>query len=397
MMELYPFQKLDKLIMETLFGQPRKKLNESSESFRPLPNRTNEQLQVIQNYLAHLPLQIKSHKKLKKTLQHHYDCFSSWHSLLSSQRTSESRKTSGIHPELIHVLKELILFMEYTFKNYISSQAKVSAVFLESVQQLIHVQLPEVMQKLQTEQIPEELRDLVVFRLKRFADFDFQRASVSYNATLYKKNLIEKLGDLSLDTPSECFFSPLDFVLIYLNYNSKTYCNHLCMRIHRFVQEAPETPEQLLKLEFVKKTFFQLQKREDLILNPNYFGLRELIENWFLQETKFLNKKLQGIQAREESFTKLLPVDKKAERKKIKFNLSADQLALFLRAMQETRLLAGPSRRQVYHRIVPFLSSANREVLSSESLRSKSYAMETKDKEKVISTLDNLKKAIQAF
>src|SRR5690606_18034079 len=62
--------------------------------------------------------------------------------------------------------------------------------------------------------------------------------------------------------------------------------------------------------------------------------------------------------------------------------LSTDQIALILRAATELRILKARSLNDMFKTIVPHLSTPHKENLSYDSMRSKSYVAEEKDKEK---------------
>jgi tRNA(His) 5'-end guanylyltransferase len=82
---------------------------------------------------------------------------------------------------------------------------------------------------------------------------------------------------------------------------------------------------------------------------------------------------------------------------KVLCKLSTDQTALILRASDELKILIARSMNQVFKTIVPFLSTPNKIELSYDSMRSKSYVAEERDKELAINALECIIKKIKSY
>ena len=82
---------------------------------------------------------------------------------------------------------------------------------------------------------------------------------------------------------------------------------------------------------------------------------------------------------------------------KLQCNISADQLAIYLRLIDEEHLVSARSLNQVYQTIVPFLSTKHRTDLSPSSVRVKSYHPEGPDKDKVINALKRMVERVKEY
>ncbi|KFF13754.1 hypothetical protein [Flavobacterium hydatis] len=82
---------------------------------------------------------------------------------------------------------------------------------------------------------------------------------------------------------------------------------------------------------------------------------------------------------------------------KVLCKLSTDQTALILRASDELKILMSKSMNHLFKTIVPFLSTPNRTDLSYDSMRSKAYVAEERDKEIAIDTLERMIKQIKEY
>jgi hypothetical protein len=153
------------------------------------------------------------------------------------------------------------------------------------------------------------------------------------------------------------------------------------------------------KLLFYFKEFNQIHSKDGVILNPHHKDLKTVLSDWFKHEMKYLEKKLHF------SVVPLLPIDRKqnqtalinTKNDKVLCKLSTDQTALLLRASDELKILIAKSMNHVFKTIVPFLSTPNKADLSYDSMRSKSYVAEERDKKIVIETLERMIKQIKEY
>lgn len=88
-----------------------------------------------------------------------------------------------------------------------------------------------------------------------------------------------------------------------------------------------------------------------------------------------------------------LPEDKH----KVLCTLSADQIALILRAADESQILKARSMNAVFKFIIPYLSTPYKETLSAAAVRSKAYNPEEADREAAVEALRKIIKKIQGY
>ncbi len=124
--------------------------------------------------------------------------------------------------------------------------------------------------------------------------------------------------------------------------------------------------------------------------------LHKQVSNWFTQEVFYLEKQvhysiipLKGVEVSKEVVQK--------EKTKLLSVLSVDQMALILRAADDLKIVMARSLNSVFKNIVPYLSTPYQENISYDSMRSKSYSAEMRDKEIVIETLQQMIKIINEY
>jgi len=81
----------------------------------------------------------------------------------------------------------------------------------------------------------------------------------------------------------------------------------------------------------------------------------------------------------------------------ISCNMSADQIALFLRAIDDARLVSAKSMSHVFRTIVPFLSTRHKKVLSYKAVRSKAYQPEENDRIATIQAMEKIIEMIKGY
>ena len=82
---------------------------------------------------------------------------------------------------------------------------------------------------------------------------------------------------------------------------------------------------------------------------------------------------------------------------KVLCTLSADQIALILRAADESQILKARSMNAVFKFIIPFLSTPHKESLSAAAVRSKAYNPEEGDRDAAVAALQKIIRKIQGY
>ncbi|MFI5162347.1 MAG: hypothetical protein ACHQHN_13795 [Sphingobacteriales bacterium] len=92
-----------------------------------------------------------------------------------------------------------------------------------------------------------------------------------------------------------------------------------------------------------------------------------------------------------------LSEDLSGESFKVLCKLSADQLAILIKALDDAHVIVAKSASMIFRSVVPFLSTERKEHLSWASLRSSSYRAEATDKAAAIDALERMIKKIKEY
>jgi hypothetical protein len=82
---------------------------------------------------------------------------------------------------------------------------------------------------------------------------------------------------------------------------------------------------------------------------------------------------------------------------KLLFNLSVDQIAIITRAAFDTKVLKSKSLNELFRCIASHISTNQRTDVSYKSMRSKSYSIESIDKEVVLNVLQDIAEAVRSY
>ncbi len=396
----YPLEWLDLLITVTL--------NPAKTNIRAI---TDAQLQNITNRLPEEFLKLKCLIKTQffavskeseielLIKQYHSSLIILLNQTFENKRTEEPKKTTlkNTYKAFLSNIDELLSFIETTFAEYLSPEEKVPETYLSVTRKELRKKIDKIKAKYELDTNP--CLDIVLKRLYRFTDNTCLRYQVAFRDIFYKKDLVRGLEEINCNIENRNSFSILDQLLIYLNFNSKSYINLLTDRLAKCINGYKDPIERMDRLHYYYKAFNQLHRKPGMILNPNYHDLETVLGNWFTQEILYLEKKLHlsvvPLQSKKEN-----PVDKQAiakEKQKVLCMLSTDQMGLILRASDELRILVAKSMSQVFKTIVPHLSTPYKEDLSYDGMRSKSYVAEERDKQIAIETLERIIKKIKEY
>jgi citrate lyase gamma subunit len=165
----------------------------------------------------------------------------------------------------------------------------------------------------------------------------------------------------------------------------------------------------------VSKYFDALQNLRDAILsyrdNPAFQpeqlqGLDGLLYNCLKDLLSFIEKRFGAyikltapnaplVQGRMELLQKQTSTGE--DKHKVLCTLSADQIALILRAADESQILKARSMNAVFKFIIPYLSTPHKENLSASAVRSKAYNPEEADRDAAVEALHRIIKKIQGY
>lgn len=398
MSEIYPLEWLDILILQTL--NPKKSdLSKLSENdFSLISENLLEESLKIQVGIKTRIFALRKKREIQLLIKkYHSSLIFLLDSIFENQKDLQinSRYLSEVIETLIAVLEELLLFVENRFQYYLSLDERMPITYLM-------VSRKELLSKINTiknrkdiavhdgKSVEIAINEVFIWTESNKTD------KITYRQMIYMRELLHVLDNLEYLDVKQTYFSPLEELLIGLNFNCLNYINYLIERINESISSNELKSIKLNELLCWYKKFNQLYINENITFDPSFQNIKDVLDNWFIYEIEYLQRQTEIIV--DVKSVQLIKQKSRIQKvNKIECDLSVDQLGLILRAADEVRILKARSMNLVFQKIVPHLSTPLRKDLSYQSVRSKSYNAEERDKEIAILSLEKIIKKIRTY
>ena len=399
MIKTHPLEWLDSLILQTF--DPKNTTSSSiSESTLSLTSENiAKESQKIQIQLKNEVFSLRKKRQIRLLIRKYHSTL-----IFLLDNVIENRKNTIFNaPNLstsidtiISALEELLSFIEIRFATYLSLDERVPITYLIVSRNELHLKLEKLQRKKWQNEIHQNIMESVISVLYQLIQSN-RGYKITYRHILYQKELFKSIDDFDESEKSVDIYTSLDELLIRLNFNAQVYITCLINRIVSNLDMQTTLTDRMSKLLFIFKEFRQLYSNESIMFEPSQQNIKSVLHNWFKHEVAYLEREIElnassriGVQTKHIEGTVALD-------NKIECILSTDQMGLILRATDESRILKARSMSQIFKTIVPYLSTPFKKDLSYQSVRSKSYNAEERDKEIAIQTLEKIIKKIKSY
>lgn len=359
-------------------------------------NSIDDEKNKLMTSIKNLVFRIDDESKIKTTVELYY---SSLIVLLDQAMKNQIQNSKypylkEISEDVIDFTNEILSLLENRFGNYLDNRKRLPNAYLVPVRKKLLTRIDVIEQQLNNYPKCKPAAGIAIQVLKNFLNCPLSEHSFTFQEIDYIKELclemecIEYLGNSK-------FFSRLDELLIYMNFNSRRYLDNLTQRLTSEISSCEKRDDKMEGLLFFFKSFKQLPRKTEVVFNPKQPDLKKSVTNWFQEEITYLEKKSDFSTGSTNLKSQNVQADN--PKKKVTCTLSTDQTGLILRAADELRILLAKSMSEVFKTIVPHLSTPYKKDLSYDGMRSKSYAAEERDKQIAIQTLQRIIKKIEEY
>lgn len=302
----------------------------------------------------------------------------------------------NIGTTIIAVLEDLLSFVENRFYKYLSLDERVPITYQIVSKREILSKLDSIKKNILTSSDTQEPLQLVISKLYQKVRSEHTHKS-TYREIVYRKELLNALASDALPIVKSTIYSVADQILISFNFNCQEYSAYLKNKILNQLDHYTTLGDKFAAILRVYNEFGQHNCKPKRMFDPQEPNLKEVLITWFQHEIRYLE---QQIKSREEEVLDSAPkssITAIESNFKMECDLSCDQIALILRAADESRVVKARSMSQVFKSIVPYLSTPFKKELSYQSVRSKSYNAEDRDKVVAIRTLEKMITKINSY
>ncbi|CAC9974416.1 hypothetical protein [Flavobacterium panici] len=396
MNKIYPLEWFDLIISQTL--APERLITEkmSKQDFTTISEHIEKESKNIQNYLKREIFLLRRKREVRlQVRKYHSTVIYLLDIIIEYQKPNilHNSQLSSLYELFQTKLEELLSIIESRFSDFLSLDERVPITYLMLSRSELELKLKKVSAKSYAG-LNGRIAQIVVKNLSQFLE-TFSGKKITYRQLLYQKELLMGIKNIG-KTVDVNLFSSIEKLLIEKNFNSSEYVDYMIEQINNEIDEKDSIPYRITKLLFLQKEFERIYSNENISFDPSRNNIKADLGNWFKQEIYFLERKFElSIKADVEGINDSTQnADKDS---KIECDLSADQLALILRAADESRIVKARSMNYFFRMIIPYLSTPYKKELSYQSVRSKSYSAEDRDKDIAVQTLEKIIKKINTY
>ncbi|WP_343748172.1 hypothetical protein [Fluviicola sp.] len=263
------------------------------------------------------------------------------------------------------------------------------AIFAEGVCKEVSAKV-EILEK-RTARYPHSrpIIEMLLDKLRRFANGDALKADVKL--IIYHRDLAQRLERIDWENHKIDVFAPVDEVLIYMNYNSKSYISMLQLWLRKRIQMAGSLSLKLQKLNLFSTHFLQLHRKPDVKLHPDHLDITDALDHWFSLEKGYIENEWEILEKAQESKVETHNMER------IKWLLPSDQLAILIRAGFDAGIISAKSMNSLYQQLIKYCSSIQKDHLSPSAVRSSAYNPEQVTKDLLLEWLKKVMKWIDGY
>lgn len=395
----YPLEWFDSLILQTFHPVSTNIDSLTDSEIKVITDNISKESIKIQVHIKNEVFSLKKKRHIRVTVrQYHSTLIFLLDSIMEnrSEKVIQSEKIRKLADLIISSLDYLISFIEDRFSYYLSLDERVPVTYLIVCRKELSLKLQRI-NKRTFNSLQDKMTIKAVVKILQNAIESDNGKKLTYRRILYFRELLKLLEEHNDEMENPSIFTPLDELLIDHNFNSVQYISILTERMTEQIYNVEKQNGKLNLLLLFFKDFKQLHSNVKITFDASHQNIKDVLENWFVSEISFLQNK-DEIEAQDISSSKKNGNPSHlADQNKIQCTLSSDQMGLILRATDETRILKARSMSLIFKTIVPYLSTPFKRNLSYQSVRSKSYNPEEKDKEFVIKTLERIIKHIKEY
>lgn len=308
----------------------------------------------------------------------------------------ENLEKSNILPVLQVVmacLQDLRSFFKTNYGKYLSEEQSLPITDLVKFRDEIVADRQAILEKLYATGNGDEVSSIVMEALDLFVDKIDRRESISEREVIYHKSIIRDIKNYKGQETALSNCPSLHELLVYWNLNSRACIRYFSLGMEAIMKSSESVDDQLEFMRLQLKNINTLPMMPDFIYDPNYPSMKAYFGDYIVNEIEYLEKKRIGFQPNESYNAE----KNKTAPYKITCALSADQIALFLRAAKDMNLIVARSVSSVFNSVVPFLSTQKETDLSPDSVRIKSYQGEQRDKDILVEALEKMIEQVKGY
>jgi hypothetical protein len=274
--------------------------------------------------------------------------------------TPASQNIARLHDAISQHLQGTLDFIENFFGNYFDRNEKVPEPYFRIAREDLKKQLKRIKNAVsQQGNIDTALIDIISESFNHLLGNEI--IAISYSRLTYFKTL---LNELHMQKTLQSTKAIID-ALHYMNFNEDNFIAYEYEWLKHITDHLATNKDKVIALRFEQKNINQLPLKLNCCYNPNMPPLREQINGWIDEETKYLD----NLQTPEKAEGKISEHDDK-----IHTSLSVAKLALIIRLLVIDKIIINRTVAPMLRIAAKIFTTLQREEISFGSLETKYHA-----------------------
>lgn len=271
-------------------------------------------------------------------------------------------------------LEKLLRFIEKEYNIYLNVNIQIPYRSQLVKEYEITDKLNELKSRLLGSKINDDLLKLVYEPLLKISTINIQEKLTYYDFNYCTDFILILHHQLDFENITE---ESITNCLFDLNFNSLQFFDCLVVDISKELNEAENNIQKIDILYLELKKYNQKQTRNFTRYNQKVPSIKEQIINWIEEEIEYLTKKIK-LEANQ--FT---AISNNEEKIKFLTSLSVAQLCYFFALLLESGIIEHKNHTDIFRFIADNFKTSNTNKISTDSIKSKYYNIETSTKNAV--------------
>ncbi|MFH7018598.1 hypothetical protein [Flavobacterium sp. FlaQc-47] len=396
---IYPFEWLETIIFKTLSPKLNNAISLSADNLYDISEDVVTESHKVQMHIKNEIFSLKKKRQIRLTVRKYHSTLIFLLDNIMDRRNNDTFQSAQLLSTIdiiISSLDELLSFIEARFSYFLSLDERVPVTYLIVSRRELQLKLNRIKSIELRNEFDKISMSNIIAELTSIIEVS-NNIKFTYRQILYLRDILKSLELLDYSIVPTSIFSALDELLVSKNFNSLSYITNITERLTNSMKPDLSLSAKLSTLLLYYKDFNHLYSNERITLDPGLQNIKDVLDKWFKFEIEFLNNKIELEHGLITGAGNSGEQVEKEKDNKIECILSTDQMGLIIRATDEARIVKAKSMTLVFKTIVPYLSTPHKKSLSYQSVRSKSYNAEEKDKEIAIQTLEKIIKKIRTY
>ena len=354
----YVFEWLDQLISVTLHPENKTNAGLKEDAIMSLKRKVEEEMVNIQSTLKKEIFCIKNERALELRVEQYQTTLIRLLDQVYQQEKNCPILLVGLYNTLKETLEHLLHFIEHHFHRYFNQSQRVPLTYWQISKNHLLQQSKKIDALYNSGTSDVQTVPIVMRALQPLLN---SKDAITYRQKAYLETLFTQVLTLEVNSSSDKLFTPLQELLIYLNFNHAEIISSLVKQLEDRTSAFPTHEEKTASLHYCMKYIRQLPLKPGFSLFPDLPPVQTFLLEWIEFELDYL-------QSQSQLTTMHIPTPTDEKDSKIQLSVSVAMLGLFLRLLTEEGIITNKNQSELVRFFATHCTTTRQSEISSDSL-----------------------------